>query len=151
MKPVLRLAVPNDLEALLDLMRQYYAYDRHNFKSAAARKALHQLLADSSFGRVWIICVKHAPVGYIVLTLGYSLEFHGRDAFIDEFFLQEEYRRKGWGKKILMQVETTAHKLGVQAIHLEVVRDNQAANGFYRKAGYRDRDHYLMTKSLSRK
>jgi hypothetical protein len=38
-------------------------------------------------------------VGCVVLTLGYSLELLGRDAFIDEFYLREVYRGRGWGRQ----------------------------------------------------
>jgi GNAT superfamily N-acetyltransferase len=40
-------------------------------------------------------------VGYIVLTFGYSLEYLGRDAFIDEFYLRESYRGRRWGRRTL--------------------------------------------------
>jgi ribosomal protein S18 acetylase RimI-like enzyme len=33
----------------------------------------------------------------------------------------------------------------VRAIHLEVVRRNVAALEFYRKLGFKDHDHYMMT------
>jgi len=35
-------------------------------------------------GRVWLIQYQGQVIGYVILTLGYSLEYGGRDAFIDE-------------------------------------------------------------------
>lgn len=146
MNPALRLATESDADLLLEFMREYYAFDSHAFDLSKARAALLGLLRDPTLGRVWLIAAGEATVGYIVLTLGYSLEFLGRDAFIDEFYVQEAYRGQGIGRRILEQVEKAARALGVRAIHLEAVRRNEAAQQFYRKLGFKDREHYLMTK-----
>jgi GNAT superfamily N-acetyltransferase len=52
-----------------------------------------------------------------VLTLGYSLELLGRDAFIDEFYFRETYRGRGWGRQAIAFVEDAARSLGVNSIH----------------------------------
>jgi len=131
-------------------MRDYYAFDGHAFDEPKAREALLAFLRDSSLGWAWLICDEEAPVGYIVLTLGYSLEFLGKDAFVDEFFLRESYRGRGWGRKTLEFVEQAARALDIRALHLEVVRSNDVANQVYRRLGFEDRDHFLMSKWIDR-
>jgi len=131
-------------------MREYYAFDGHAFDESKARAALLTFLRDNSLGWAWLICDGEAAVGYIVLTLGYSLEFLGRDAFIDEFFLRESHRGHGWGRQAVEFVEQFARAHGVHAIHLEVVRSNPGALAVYRKLGFRDREHYLMTRWIER-
>jgi len=146
MEPSFRLATEDDATLLLELMREYYAYDGHAFDPPKARLALLAFLREPSFGLAWLICEDSTPVGYIVLTLGYSLEFLGRDAFIDEFYLRESHRGRGWGSRALAFVEAEARRFDVRSIHLEVVRQNTAAKEVYRKSGYLDHDHYLMSK-----
>jgi diamine N-acetyltransferase len=148
--PSFRLATESDADTVLDMMRDYYAFDGHTFDPPRAREALLAFLRDPSFGRAWFILDTDIPVGYVVLTLGYSLEYLGRDAFIDEFYLRESHRGKGWGKGALTFVEDQAQALGVRSIHLEVVRRNSAAKEVYRKCGYIDHDHYLMSKWIDR-
>ena len=84
----------------------------------------------------------------MVLCYGYSLEYLGRDAFIDELYLIESYRRRGWGKRTMQFVQEEAQRQGIRAIHLEVVRRNTNAFEFYRKLGFKDHDHRLMTLRL---
>jgi GNAT superfamily N-acetyltransferase len=112
--------------------------------------ALVGLLRDDSLGCIWLIQDGDAAVGYVVLTLGYSLELLGRDAFIDEFYLRETYRGRGWGRQAIAFVEDAARALGVNSIHLEVTRPNITAPQIYRKLGFADRQHHLMTKSIAR-
>ncbi len=151
MEPSFRIAADSDADLLLQLMSQYYAFDHHLFKLEKARAAVTALLRDPALGRVWLVCAGETVVGYIVLTFGYSLELLGRDAFVDEFFLLESYRGKGWGRKTMQFVEQAARELDVHAIHLEVTRHNAGAQRFYPKLGFVDRGHHLMSKWIDPK
>jgi GNAT superfamily N-acetyltransferase len=145
MEPSFRIATDSDADQLLRMMREYYAFD-HPFDPEKARAALMGLLHEPAFGRVWVIWAGETAVGYIVLTFGYSLELLGRDAFVDEFFILESHRGRGWGRKAMEFVEQAARTLEVHAIHLEVTRHNASAQLFYPKLGFADRGHHLMSK-----
>ena len=129
-------------------MRDYYAFDGHHYERGQARVALLGLLNNSVLGLTWLILDRATPVGYIVFCFGYSLEYLGRDAFVDEFYLIESHRRRGWGRKAFEFVSDQAHLQDIKAIHLEVVRRNTNAFEFYRKLGFKDHDHHLMTLRL---
>ena len=144
-QPEFRLATPVDAELLLDFMREYYAFDGHHYDRERASSALLALLETPSFGLAWLVLDSGKPVGYIVLCFGFSLEYLGRDAFIDEFYLIESHRGRGWGRKTLEFVVEQARQHDVRAIHLEVVRRNAAALEFYRKFGFEDHGHHLMS------
>jgi GNAT superfamily N-acetyltransferase len=148
-QPEFRLAAPEDAELLLDLMREYYAFDGHHYDREAALKSLLGLLRNSAFGLAWLVLDSGTPVGYIILCFGYSLEYLGRDAFIDEFYLIESHRGRGWGRKAVEFVVEQARQQNVRAIHLEVVRRNSAALEFYRKRGFVDHGHHLMSLRVS--
>jgi hypothetical protein len=90
--PFFRLAQEADAEFILELMREYYAFDGHHFDEQNSPAALMGLLRDDSLGCIWLIQDGDAAVGYVALTLGYSLELLGRDAYIDEFYLRETHR-----------------------------------------------------------
>jgi ribosomal protein S18 acetylase RimI-like enzyme len=120
------------------------------FDESAAHAALQQLLSLPAFGRVWLLCERDTMVGYIVLTLGFSFEFHGHDAFIDELYVDAAYRRRGFGRQAVAFVEKKAREMGVHAIHLEVDRGNDPAFELYRRMGYEDHARFLMTKWLNR-
>jgi GNAT superfamily N-acetyltransferase len=94
-------------------------------------------------------CEEGKPVGYIVLTIGFSFEFHGHDSFIDEFYVDAAYRRRGYGRQAVAFVEQKAREMGVNAIHLEVDRGNDPALERYLRSGYEDHGRFLMTKLLN--
>jgi GNAT superfamily N-acetyltransferase len=144
-----RAAVPGDLEALLALERAYYAEDRYPFSPALAKRALGALLEDPALGQVWVAEMAGKVVAYVVLALGYSLEYGGRDAFIDELYVDPDHRGRGLGREALAVAETGARALGVRALHLEVERDKAGVRALYRERGFADHDRLLMTKELA--
>lgn len=134
---------------LLRLMQEYYVYDHLDFDEEVALSALRELLSNKALGRIWVIRQDSVPIGYVVLTFGYSLEFGGRDAFLDELYIQESFRGQGIGAKALALVEAAARSTGIRALHLEVERENRRAQRFYLSRGFDDREHFrLMSKRL---
>lgn len=143
-----KLADNSRLGMLMTLIREYYVYDSHEFNEARVQGALKEIFNNSTLGKVWFISWNEEVIGYLILTFGFSVEFGGRDAFVDEFYIREAYRGKGLGRKSIEFVEETAKKLGVKAVHLEVSRSNTNAQAVYRKLGFTDRSYYLMTRLL---
>ena len=148
--PQFRLAVETDADLLLEFMHAYYVFDGHGFDREKARTALVLLLRDARFGRAWLILDGASAVGYIVLCFGYSLEWLGRDAFVDEFYLREEYRGRGWGRATMDFVEDQARTEGIRALHLEVVRQNASALELYRRLGFREHESTFLSKYIAR-
>ncbi len=148
-EPSFRLAKEPDAEVLLGFMERYYAHDGHKFDRSKARTALSDLLRDANLGRAWLIIDGQTAVGYIVICFGYSLEWLGRDAFVDEFYLAEQYRGDGWGRRTIAFVENAARELGVTTLHLEVMQENAAALEIYFKLGFKLRKSTLMSKRIA--
>jgi diamine N-acetyltransferase len=148
--PQFRLAAEADADALLEFMQAYYAFDGHSFDREKARVALTGLLRDANLGRAWLILDGDAPAGYIVLCFGYSLEWLGRDAFVDEFYLREEYRGRGWGRQTMEFVEEAAREAGIRTLHLEVVRKNTTALELYRRMEFREHASTFLSKWIAR-
>jgi diamine N-acetyltransferase len=138
-----------DLELLVGFMRALYAHDEIAFDEAVARRATVELLNDETKGRVWLIEADGEQAGYVVLTYGYSLEFHGRDALVDELFLLETMRGRGLGRRTLEFVAAFCRAQGISALHLEVEHTNLHAHRLYRNFGFREHERHFMTKWLN--
>lgn len=149
---LIREATQQDEPELLRMMRSLAEHEPGGiqFNEPAARRALRQFRALPEFGGVWLLSNGNKLAGYVVLTVGFSFEFHGHDAFIDELYVEPAYRRRGFGMQVVAFIEKKARARGVNAIHLEVDHGNDPAFELYRRAGYKDHDRFLMTKWLSR-
>ena len=146
-EPLLRPATEADFETLRVLMREFYEYEQRAVTPEKVQ-ALLDLLRNPSFGKAALVCDGDAPAGYIVVTCGYSIEFHGHDLLIDELYIRQEYRGRGWGTRALGEIEKMARAEGFQAVHLEVARRNTSARRFYNRAGFDPHDGDFLSKRL---
>jgi ribosomal protein S18 acetylase RimI-like enzyme len=143
-------ARPEHADIFITMMRALEQADpgKTPFDEQRRRTIFDQFVRDSPYGRAWLIVEGERPAGYVVLTVSFSFEYRGCDAYIDELYIAEEHRGRGIGRQAMEFVETVARELGVNAMHLEVSRDNEAALELYRRIGYIDHGRYLMTKWL---
>ena len=81
-----------------------------------------------------LVCDGEEVVGYVYMTFCYSAEVGGRCVFIEEIFLKEEHRGKGYGKQIMAWME--AEYPEVRRFRLEVTQVNKQAIALYEGSGY---------------
>ncbi|MFO7445764.1 MAG: GNAT family N-acetyltransferase [Ignavibacteriaceae bacterium] len=144
-----KLAVESDIPLLLEMTAEFYLIEHLPHNPQILTSALKKLFENPVYGKLWLILIDDEPAGYILVTFGYSLEYFGIDALVDEFYIREKFRGKGIGKQTLKYVEQELAGLGIKAFHLEVDRQNVYALEVYRKFGFADHDRYLMTKWIS--
>jgi ribosomal protein S18 acetylase RimI-like enzyme len=112
-------------------------------------QTLAPLLDGSPFGCVYLIGPKVAPVGYVIMTFTWSVEFGGLIAIVDEFFIRENIRGRGMGGDVLSSLPRALADAGVTAIHLEVSKTNARARGLYERLGFAERQGYqTMVRTL---
>jgi len=148
MKNRIRSAEKKDLDILVDLMGEFYNESGFKLDKTRSRDAFKHLISNSSLGNVWLFEEEDTPVGYMVLTLCFSMEYGGKDAFLDDLFIKNKYRGAGLGKKALKMFFETCKKLDVCAVHVEVGRSNIEAKGLYKRFGFKDNDRLLLTSRL---
>ena len=146
------LAQPEDLPELVAMMLELQTDDPWScrFDEQLARRAMDELLRSPALGRVWSIAQDAQTVGYIVMAFDYSLEYRGKGAWVDEFFVRATHRGRGIGTQALEFFASQARQLGATVVHLEVNRGNPAIE-LYRRMGFEDHERYLMTKWISDK
>jgi ribosomal protein S18 acetylase RimI-like enzyme len=107
--------------------------------------AMDRLLQDPALGRAWLIEPGGETAGYIVICFSFSLEFRGRDGFVDELYIHPRFRGRGLGRAALVHAAEEARGMGVRALHLEVARGDPRLVRLYESLGYRERPHPFRT------
>jgi ribosomal protein S18 acetylase RimI-like enzyme len=138
-----------DEPALLDLMEEFYHHERLRFERGRALEGVRTLRADPRLGGVWLLEQAGRVVGYLVLTVCWSLEFAGRYALVDELYVREGERGRGLGARALEQAVEACRALGVAALRLEVDVDNPRAIALYRRMGFTLQERYQMSRWLA--
>ncbi|MEM9969204.1 MAG: N-acetyltransferase [Pseudomonadota bacterium] len=150
MTTALTLAKPDHLDVLCTLCTAFHAEAQISMDHQTRRGALQALLEGMPYGVAYLMGPLRAPVGYLVLTFSWSIEFGGLDGMIDELYVRPAVRGRGIAREALIALPRALTRGGLRAVHLEVRRDNAAAIRLYQRAGFAPRENYiLMSKQLS--
>ena len=144
MTAALRLARPDDLDRLMGLVSAFHAEAGIEQDADQRREALLPLLEGIPHGCVYLIGPGRAPLGYIILTFGWSVEFGGMDGFVDEIYIRPAVRGRGIASEVLLELPKALADAGLTALHLEVDRTNEAAQKLYLRTGFKPRDRYML-------
>ncbi|WP_299150099.1 GNAT family N-acetyltransferase [uncultured Tateyamaria sp.] len=149
MSAALTLATLDHLDRLLPLVAAFHAEQGIEVSDKMRLTAVEPLLAGIPHGAAYLIGPPRAPIGYIVVTFGWSIEFGGMDGFVDELFIRPGVRKRGIASEVLLALPRALSGAGLKALHLEVGPDNEVAQRLYARSGFRLRDGYhLMTRHL---
>jgi len=88
-----------------------------------------------------IVCVAvdgNKLVGFCCGQLQISMCYAYDYAVITEFYVSDEYRQQGVGRRLLMATEEKFNERGVTHFHVATSNDNHAALALYRSCGYGD-------------
>lgn len=140
----LHLCTPDDAPRLLPLIKAFHAEFGLDLDDAHREAATLPLLQGSPHGAIWLIGPVRAPVGYVVVCFGWSIELGGLDGFVDEFFIRPSVRNRGIGAEAISALSAELAKTGMSALHLEVDRQDTRAQRFYERMGYTLRDRYAL-------
>lgn len=106
--------------------------------------ALVPLLNGSPYGSAYLIGPRRAPVGYLVVTFSWSVEFAGMDASIEEIYVRPNVRGRGIASNALHSICQALETNGICAFDLEADRENPAAQKFYERVGFQRRDRAAL-------
>ncbi len=149
-RAALHKAGPQDLERLVGLIGAFHAEEELDSDAAHIVRAIKPLLEGSPHGEIFLAGPRMSPVGYIASAYGWSIEFGGMDAFIDEFYLRPAVRGRGIAGDVLHELSQHLAAKGVFALHLEVDHENEIAIAAYKRSGFLHRARYgLMTRTLT--
>ncbi|MFP7571464.1 GNAT family N-acetyltransferase [Marivita sp. S2033] len=145
----LHLANAEDLAKLLPLVAAFHEHEGFETTADHQRDAILPLLEGSPHGAIWLIGPRRAPVGYVVVSFGWSVEFGGMDAMVDELYIRSAVRKRGMGGEALDGLAKALREGGIRALHLEARRDDDTLNRFYARARFKARDDFtLMSRVL---
>lgn len=120
-----------DIEVITQMMQDFYAIDNYPMDVEVAKTLFQEFISNEHLGKSWLIYSENEIVGYIILTFIFSFEYGGKIAFVDELFIKETARGKGFGKEAVQFIQQEVPKLSLKLLYLEVEPHNENAQKLY--------------------
>ena len=126
-----------DREFVIDMMRRFYnspaVITNGSEKIFAAN--VDACLSDSALIEGYVFVVDEKIIGYGMLAKSFSTEFGGECIWIEDIFIEKNFRGKGFGTRFLNFVR---EKYPDKNLGLEVESDNVKAVAAYKKFGFKE-------------
>ena len=107
-----------------------------------------ELILNDTSTILFAIIEEEKMIGFMNIQCFYSIRSHGKVFFLDDFFIEENFRRKGYGEKALKDLQKYAKKSGIKRIQLMAENTNPKAIEFYRKHKFNEQEIHLFLKYL---
>jgi GNAT superfamily N-acetyltransferase len=130
-------------------MSEFYSEAGLPLPIGPATRSFTHLIDDTRLGAIWLVDEDGAAAGYLVVTFGFSMEFGGTRAFVDDFFVRPSSRGKGLGAAALKTVRKECADHGVRALLVETGPDDHPARRLYAREGFEASGRVLLTQALA--
>lgn len=128
---------PQDHDLVIPMVQAFYQSDAvdHPVDTTIMERSFRDAVDPAEdLLRGLIVQWDGKPAGYLYITQCYSAEVGGRCAFLEEIYLEPEFRGRGLGLQIMAWLEQAYPT--ARRFRLEVTPVNQRAARMYQKAGY---------------
>ena len=132
----IRSATKADVPVILSFVKKLADYERLSHEVTATEKTLRETL----FGRrhtaeVAIGYLKRQPVCFVIFFHNYSTFLGLPGIYIEDLFVDEAFRRRGFGNALLRYVAGVARERQCGRLEWSVLDWNEPAVKFYKKLG----------------
>ena len=101
-----------------------------------AMRAINLSIAPHSQSRLVVAELDGCLLGLALLNIGISLKIGTRYLWLNELYVDHNYRNKGIGKKLLLYIIHWAEQEDIKAIELETGVNNSVTKHIYQSLGF---------------
>lgn len=136
----------------MDTLREYiealYKHDEDFEAVINIEEGVKSLLRNESLATPYFINMGEERVGYVILTRYHSVEKGGLTIYIDELYVEDRYRKKGIGGKVMEEIMQLARTLGAKTLWAQTETYNKAAQSFFKGHGFRQNPYLNFERPL---
>lgn len=135
-------ATLHELESLTELFDLYRVFYEQASDPGRAREFLRERLTNGE-SVVFMAYDEGNPIGFVQLYPSFSSVSMMRSWVLNDLFVKESARKKGFGEELLNAAITFAREAGAKGVSLETGKDNVNAQRLYEKIGFvRETNHF---------
>jgi GNAT superfamily N-acetyltransferase len=131
-----RSATESEVPVIFSFIKKLAEYERLSSEVVATEQLLREtLFGERRTAEVVIGYLETKAVGFVLFFHNYSTFLGKPGLYIEDLFVDKDYRRRGYGRALLLHVARLAKERGCGRLEWAVLDWNQPAIGFYKKLG----------------
>ncbi len=126
-----------EMDTLKEYIEALYKHDEDFESMIHIEEGVKSLLRNEQLATPYFIQMGDERVGYVILTKYHSVEKGGLTIYIDELYVEDRYRKKGIGGRVMEEILQMARMLGAKTLWAQTETYNKAAQSFFKGHGFR--------------
>jgi len=141
----LRAATPDDVTAIIEMIRELATFEKLTHQVVATPAKLHEhLFGARPYAEVLLAEWQGKIAGFALFFYNYSTFLTRPGVYLEDLYVRETLRGHGIGKALLTAVAETAATRGCGRMEWSVLNWNQRAIEFYQSMGARPMDEWTL-------
>ena len=126
-----------DKKIVVDMMRDFYKSPAliTNGSEKIFDNNVESCIKNSPYIEGYVFEIENKIIGYGMIAKSFSTEFGGECIWIEDIYLEKDYRGQGFGTKFINYVK---ENYPGKILRLEAEHDNQRALITYKKFGFKE-------------
>lgn len=132
---MIRLALEKDLDLIIYFINKIAEYEKMSNDVVLDKETLRDYMFNKKIAKCKFIMEGNKEVGFALYFYNFST-FKGRAGlYLEDIFILEEYRNKGYGKKLFLELVKEAKENNLGRMEWTCLNWNEPSIKFYKSLG----------------
>ncbi len=143
----IRKAEISDVPIVLDFIKKLAEYEKLSHEVIATEEKLERyLFGEEKVAEVVMGYFHEIPVGFALYFFNFSTFLARPGIYLEDLYVLEQYRGKGFGKALLAYLAKTAVEKGCGRLEWAVLDWNEPSIEFYKSLGAIQMDQWIVSR-----
>ncbi|ROI10664.1 GNAT family N-acetyltransferase [Chryseobacterium sp. H3056] len=140
----IRKATPDDTPTIFDLIKKLSVYEKMENEVTTSVEELRENIFTKNFSKVLLAEEEGKPVGFALYFFNFSTFVGKPGLYLEDLFVEPEYRGKGYGKKLFVELAKIALEENCGRMEWSVLNWNTPAIEFYKSLQAKPMDEWTV-------
>ena len=131
----IRFAKESDIPTILRFIKELAVYEHLEHELNLTEESLKENIFDKKKAEVVIAFEDNVPVGHAVFFETFSTFVGRRGLYLDDLYVNDQYRGLGYGKKLFEEVAKIAYERNCGRLEWQCLDWNKSSIDFYLSTG----------------
>ncbi len=140
----IRDAVSSDVKQILSFIKGIAKYEKLEHLVLANEEKILDSIFVNGHAKVLLAIYNDLPVGMALYFFNYSTFIGGANLYLEDLFIEHEYRNKGFGKELFRVLGIKAIENNCYRLDFVCLNWNEPSLNFYKKMGAKALNEWVL-------
>lgn len=140
----IRYAVEEDIPVILDFIKKIAIYENMLDQVLGTEESLKETIFENNRAEVLLMEFNNKFMGYVIYFFNFSTFIGRAGIYVEDLYINEEYRGKGIGKEVFKILAHIAKKNKCERIEWTCLDWNEPSLKFYKSIGAKKNSEWIL-------